>query len=899
MASMNSSVVERPAGGMRAFGIALLIFLAVLLMFFHRSFQSQWALFSNDGPLGAQQAEYASLPEGFTGYWQDLNWLGGPAGAAFPSFTYALLWVLKPLGYAKYYEPLCLLVLAVSAWLALRAMGLRPMVCVLGGLAAALNSDLFSYTCWGLGSHALAAASVFLALAALFAKRTAPLWMRLMLAGMATGMAVMEGFDSGAILSVYVAAVVLFQTLWEKEAGGGVRRGWRGLARVALVAAVAGWTAVHALTVLIGTQVQGVVGMEQDADTKAQRWNEATRWSLPKMEVLRLVIAGLHGYRLDTPDGGNYWGAVGRDPAWEAYLATPNPDPAQAPHPAGLRHSGAGFYTGVFVVLLALFAVFQAARGQSSVFDREQRRWVLFWGGAALISLLLALGRHAPFYQMVYALPYFSTIRNPIKFLHPFSLAMVILCAYGLQAVLVRAVERQRSMRGVWAWKVWWSNAVGFERKFTLGCWAVVLASVVGWLIYASSQSNLVRHLQRVGFGDPAMAESMAWHSVREVGWFVLFLLLGVGWLTLARSGFFRGPKAVGLVATLAGGVMVADMVRASFPWVVYYDYQEKYASNPVIDRLRDQAHERRVSGLFLGGGGPQAAQALQALQQVYGLDWLQHLFPYYSIQSVDIVQDPRPSGDNQRYRAAFLAADQMQLLQRRIRQWELTSTRYFISLAGVEQLMNQQLDGGGDRFRLLQAFQLYQEKEGGPILAATNDVGPYGIIEFTGALPKASLFAQWQVIEESTNLLQQLVNPGFDSATTVLLEEDPWAGATPASNTMERGTVEFESYAPKHSRFAVDAVGPSVLLLNDKVHPDWEATLDGEPTEILRANFLMRGVAVPEGRHTVEFRYRPSVATWYVSLMAVLLGLGLCGVMAVGEVRRTKTAIPPSEGWR
>jgi hypothetical protein len=594
---------------------------------------------------------------------------------------------------------------------------------------------------------------------------------------------------------------------------------------------------------------------------------------------------------LDTPDGGNYWGAVGRDPAWEKYLATPNPDPAQAPHPAGLRHSGAGFYTGVFVVLMALFAVFQAGRGQASALNPEQRRWVWFWGVAALISLLLALGRHAPFYQIVYAFPYFSTIRNPIKFLHPFSLAMVILCAYGLQAALVVAVERQRNTQGRWAWEAWWSRAVGFERKFTLGCGAVVLASVLGWVIYAASKSNLVQHLQRVGFGGLEDAERMAGHSVGEVGWFVLFLSLAIGWLTLARSGFFRGPKSVGLAAVLAGGVMVADLARANSPWVEYYNYQEKYASNPVIDRLRKGAHDRRVSGLFLGGGGPQAAQALQALQQVYGLEWLQHLFPYYSIQSVDIVQDPRPSADNQQYRSAFLAADQLQLLQRQIRQWELTSTRYFVALAGVEGLMNQQVDGGRGRFRLLEAFQLYQEIEGGPILVATNDVGPYGVIEFTGALPKTSLFSQWEVIDDSTKLLERLVDPEFDPVEMVLLEADPWPGSLPTTNVAGSGAVTYESYSPKHIELSVNAPAQSVLLLNDKYHPDWEVTLDGVPTEILRANFLMRGVAVPAGRHTVEFRYQPLVATWYVSLAAVLLGLGLCGRMLVRELRAVRVA--------
>ncbi|MEZ5405608.1 MAG: hypothetical protein R3F23_05340 [Verrucomicrobiia bacterium] len=65
-------------------------------------------------------------------------------------------------------------------------------------------------------------------------------------------------------------------------------------------------------------------------------------------------------------------------------------------------------------------------------FSDQERKIIWFWSGAALISLLLAWGRYAPFYQFVYALPYFSTIRNPIKFMHPFALSILILFGYAL-----------------------------------------------------------------------------------------------------------------------------------------------------------------------------------------------------------------------------------------------------------------------------------------------------------------------------------------------------------------------------------------------------------------------------------------------------------------------------------
>ena len=69
-------------------------------------------------------------------------------------------------------------------------------------------------------------------------------------------------------------------------------------------------------------------------------------------------------------------------------------------------------------------------------------------------------------------------------------------------------------------------------------------------------------------------------------------------------------------------------------------------------------------------------------------------------------------------------------------------------------------------------------------------------------------------------------------------------------------GTVEFKSYAPKNIVFDANATAPSVLLLNDKYDPDWRVTVDGKPAELLRCNFIMRGVYLAPGDHTVEFNF-------------------------------------------
>ena len=57
-----------------------------------------------------------------------------------------------------------------------------------------------------------------------------------------------------------------------------------------------------------------------------------------------------------------------------------------------------------------------------------------------------------------------------------------------------------------------------------------------------------------------------------------------------------------------------------------------------------------------------------------------------------------------------------------------------------------------------------------------------------------------------------------------------------------------------------------------------WLVTVDGRPARLERANLAFRAVAVPEGRHRVEFVYGPAVVgpvTWISAVSLALLAGG------------------------
>jgi len=538
------------------------------------------------------------------------------------------------------------------------------------------------------------------------------------------------------------------------------------------------------------------------------------------------------------------------------------------------------------VVLVAIWALAHSVAAGGS-FTASERKTVWFWGAVAFISLLLSWGRHAPFYQFVYALPYFSTIRNPMKFMHPFHLALMILFAYGLQGLWRRYLEPATEVGA----KARNAAAQMFEKRWMVGSLAAVGLAVIGFLIFASAKAGLARNISDAGFELDQAAE-MARFCVREVGWSVFFLFASVMAVLLISKGAFAKERAK-WAGVLLGVILVWDLGRANQPWIQYYDYKDKYASNPVFELLGAKPHEARVTMALTMGVTPQQfelmqkayafSQAWMGIQQIFGVEWLQHQFPFYNIQSLDQPQEPRMPPEKQAYRDA--------LTSHLARLYELTNTRFIAGTGGnFADALNQVFDPQKRRFRPHTAFNLFfRNQETRTIGARIEENSPFALTEFTGALPRAKLFAQWEVSTNAQVTLSRLADPNFDPHKTVLLSE---ANKSPESTNSAGavGTTEIIHYTPKKIELQTDAPGPSVLLLNDQFDPAWKATVDGQPAKVLRANFIMRGVELPAGKHSVVFKYEPRSITLAMSAIATTLGVGLSLWLLGSEWRKKRT---------
>lgn len=101
------------------------------------------------------------------------------------------------------------------------------------------------------------------------------------------------------------------------------------------------------------------------------------------------------------------------------------------------------------------------------------------------------------------------------------------------------------------------------------------------------------------------------------------------------------------------------------------------------------------------------------------------------------------------------------------------------------------------------------------------------------------------------------------------LLERLPQDIGDPLPATV--GTARITTGTPQRIHIAVanPTDHTAVLVLRDTFYPGWQATLDGNPVPIERADTLFRGVRVSPGQHTVTFTYRP---------LSVYVGIAISG---------------------
>ncbi len=468
-------------------------------------------------------------------------------------------------------------------------------------------------------------------------------------------------------------------------------------------------------------------------------------------------------------------------------------------------------YAGALVLLLA---------GLGFYYSRRNRYWWFFLG-LSLFALSIAFGGHTPIYRLYYAvLPGTSMFRAPSISFFLVSFSLVMMAALTL--------ERLAALRGLDPGEEPAGPSGGPEGDATAsesgrsgaGSGERPPATVMGWTAMGVGVAGLVlAGLVNSGAEDPG----------RAVGVFRFALFAGAIGATLWAWSSHRLSRRATLIALAV--LTVADL------WIIDTRFfhtipspDQVFARDQVAEFLLSQPDRDRVWVLPFPAG------------RVY-----RNHGNY--LMRFDIDQAGGEHGNQLQQYNEYVGAGERTYVD-----WHnFLENPQFIDAANVRYIITQ------------------AELQGVPWPEVHRSRAI--IYENPNALPRAYLVNAIEVARRPDGALDAMKRPGFDPRRTAIVYDEP-AGPGPAPSASP-GTAELMEYEANRVVVRTATEARSLLVLADNMYEGWEATVDGEPAEILLTNHTFRGVMVDAGEHEVVFRFRPAgliAGLWIYALGSLLL---------------------------
>lgn len=91
---------------------------------------------------------------------------------------------------------------------------------------------------------------------------------------------------------------------------------------------------------------------------------------------------------------------------------------------------------------------------------------------------------------------------------------------------------------------------------------------------------------------------------------------------------------------------------------------------------------------------------------------------------------------------------------------------------------------------------------------------------------------------------------------------------------------IVLKSYVPNVLQYEVDTKQGGTVVFSEIYYPGWRSYIDGEEVSHGRANYILRAMNVPAGKHTIEFVFDPQSLHATETIAFIALGIMLLGAL-------------------
>ena len=144
-------------------------------------------------------------------------------------------------------------------------------------------------------------------------------------------------------------------------------------------------------------------------------------------------------------------------------------------------------------------------------------------------------------------------------------------------------------------------------------------------------------------------------------------------------------------------------------------------------------------------------------------------------------------------------------------------------------------------------------------------------------ALGNAWFVEEVQYVDNANEEIEAI--HGFDPLQTAVVDKKFAEMVKPMSSD-STATIELLAYEPNYLKYEVNSEKGGTVVFSEIYYPGWQSAIDGEEVPHGRANYILRAMNVPAGKHVVEFRFDPK--SLHVTETIAFVALGLLALLAV-----------------
>ena len=172
--------------------------------------------------------------------------------------------------------------------------------------------------------------------------------------------------------------------------------------------------------------------------------------------------------------------------------------------------------------------------------------------------------------------------------------------------------------------------------------------------------------------------------------------------------------------------------------------------------------------------------------------------------------------------------------------------------------------------------------------LIQTNEKGEQITIKSTGANGNAWFVKEIKEVGSADAEMKALTK--FDSKNVAFVNSNEFKIATKQFVKDTTAVIKLDSYKSNELKYTSNNPNNGFAVFSEMYYKNgWNAYIDGKLTEHYRVDYALRGLPVPAGKHTIEFKFEPQVVKTgsMISLISFIGILGLLGFVIYSERKK------------